>query len=201
MMSEEDNELWCLVFFGTLMAANFVLSVAFMKPYPAFFSLVGIGMTAIPWALRRRRLLTLPWSLTAITGLVNILHVSGILLHMYDLVWWWDIMTHMLASMVIAAVIVIGLLLVEDHYSFLRLPPRAFPALVVGTVVFAGVIWEVLEFSFDMILNMTMQYSLDDSATDLSFDILGGAVVALMAPFYLPKLREGLENGRWAQRA
>ena len=200
-MSDATKERAALLVSEVLLTAVLVLSVATDDPYPAFSSVLGMGMTAIPWALRRYDILALPWEMTVIAGAVTFLHAFGILFSLYDLVWWWDVMTHMLASMVIASVMGVGILLVESRYPPLRLSSRSVLALVIGSVILSGVIWEVLEFSFDGLLGMHMQYSLDDTATDLSFDILGGAIVALMVPFYLPRLREGVAYGKAGRRA
>ena len=56
--------------------------------------------------------------------------------------------------------------------------------LVLSFTVFVGVLWEFFEFSFDQVFAVRMkldvaQLSLEDTMSDLFFDLLGGLVVAL----------------------
>lgn len=157
--------------------------------YPALSAVLGIGLTLVPLLLRRFANIPLPWSLTAFAGAVTFLHAFGILAYLYDLIWWWDIMTHISATAVMAAGITVGLIMIGEMRPRLSFLNEHLPLVVLGLVIVAGVLWEVLEFIFDGVLGMNMQYSLDDTATDLTFDILGGALVIVLVPPYLPGLR------------
>jgi len=155
-------------------------SIAIDGPYPAATSLVGAGIMLSPWALHRAGILDLPWPVTAAAGTVMLLHTLGILLQLYDRLWWWDTMTHLMATIIIAMVTSLALLSFDVLAPEVRMPLRAVPAATLAAVVLMGVIWEVLEFAFDGALGLNMQYSLDDTATDLTFDILGGGLVSVV---------------------
>jgi hypothetical protein len=54
-----------------------------------------------------------------------------------------------------------------------------------------GVVWEVLEFAITLatgalgVGNVLTQYSVDDTLTDLVFDLVGGSLVAVWGHIYL----------------
>jgi hypothetical protein len=164
--------------------------------YAALTSILGLFLTSLPLLLRRRGLVFLPWPVTVGTGAVILLHVMGIRYELYDLVWWWDAVTHMMAAFIITLVVATALVSVDPNWIGIPINSRSIAALSIAVVVVLGAFWEIAEFAFDGILGMNMQYSLDDTATDLSFDILGGTVVALMVP-WLQLETERLSQGRF----
>jgi hypothetical protein len=169
--------------------ATLLLSIYQSGPYPALTSILGMGLVALPWALYRKGLVHLPWPVTLAAGSVLLLHTLGILYSAYDLLWWWDIMTHMSATLIIALVISLVLLSL-DRLPGWEVPINLVPWMTLAFVILFGLVWEVLEFTFDGALGMNMQYSLDDTATDLTFDILGGGLVALAIYPLLSNMRQ-----------
>jgi len=174
----------------TGLIAVLVGGLAIGEPYPAFAALMGMGFTIAPWATRRYLCLPLPWALTAVTAVVTFLHAFGILVRAYDFVWWWDIMTHFMAIAVLALVVNLAVLAIGKRYPEIAIEPRRIPLVSLGLAIALGVLWEVLEFLFDGLLGMTMQYSLSDTAVDLSIDILGAVSVAVLVPPFMAKLDE-----------
>jgi hypothetical protein len=175
----ERGERSLLISLELGLLAVVAISTALGALYPALTSLICMGIVAIPWVLYRKKKLHLPWPVTLAAGSVLLLHSIGIVLQFYDLLWWWDTMTHMMATLIIALVASLALLSLDRLVPGMGVPPRLVPAAALACVILLGVIWEVLEFTFDGALGINMQYSLDDTATDLTFDILGGGLVAL----------------------
>ncbi|NLK26538.1 MAG: hypothetical protein GX307_08215 [Euryarchaeota archaeon] len=181
----------CVAALGILtLLAVLLASIFEAEPYPALTAILGIGLTGVPMLLRRHACLPLPWMLTALTAAVTFLHSFGILAHAYDKVWWWDILTHVAATVVLAIVVNIIILVVGRREPRVKLPLRYIPLVSLGLIISLGVLWEVLEFAFDGLLGMTMQYDLHDTAIDLSMDILGGVLVAILIPPYMEGLDE-----------
>jgi hypothetical protein len=187
---KESKEIGLYVTLELALLSTLLLSAYLMMPYPAMTSLLGMGIVALPWALYRRGIVHLAWPVTLAAGSVLLLHSLGIVFQFYDVLWWWDTMTHMSATLIIAMVVSLVLLSLDRLLPGMAVPMNLVPGMTLAFVILLGVVWEVLEFVFDGALGMNMQYSLDDTATDLSFDILGGGLVALAIYPLLANVRE-----------
>lgn len=175
----EGNEVQLYIVLELALLGSLVLSAYHWGLYPALTSLMGMGIVALPWVLYKKGILHLPWPVTLAAGSVLLAHSLGIIYSFYDLLWWWDTMTHMSATLIIALVVSLVLLSLDRLLPGMEVPMNLVPGMTLAFVILLGVVWEVLEFLFDGALGMNMQYSLDDTATDLTFDILGGGLVAL----------------------
>ena len=128
--------------------------------------------------------------MAALTVTVTVLHSAGILLSAYSLVWWWDLLTHFMATSVLAVAANL-VILVRGRQAVPRaLPTKYVPLVSLGLVIVLGMVWEAGEFAVDMAFGLMTQYSLQDTAIDLSVDILGGVLVAIVIPPYLDGLEE-----------
>ncbi len=177
---------------ATLAAAGEVLFLAIVVDtaahayyYPCIAAVMGMASVALPYLMRRSRIMAVPWPITAWVLAATFLHAFGIAAGLYDTIWWWDILTHVLATSLITVVGFIGLSLIEANLPSLHLPPRAMALVLISFIATIGMIWEALEFTFDGALGIGMQYSAEDTATDLTFDLLGGMLVAPLVPLYL----------------
>jgi hypothetical protein len=124
-----------------------------------------------------------PWVATYVAVAV-LLHGVG-MLALYDAVWWWDHLTHVLSASVVAGVASITVQAFAEHDPRVYVPQPYLGAYVVATAIAVGVGWEVaeeamrvlaLELGYDPVL---VVYSLGDSILDLVFDAVGGLVVAI----------------------
>lgn len=188
MRTEEEKEL---IITKVGLVALFIVMVASLvkaELYPALTSVLGMALVALPRYVRLKLCMPLPWVLVALTAVVTVLHSMGILLRAYDLVWWWDILTHMMATSVIAVAANLVITVRGRMAMPSSLPIKYVPLISLGLVIVLGMLWETVEFAADVFLAQHTQYSLDDTAIDLSVDILGGALVAVLMPPYLERL-------------
>jgi len=166
--------------------------------YPALSALFGLFLVNIPALMRRRGIVALPWELVLWIFIVVFLHNLGLFTKFYDTVWWWDKLTHLLSTSLIAAFGFIGIVIVDKYTDTIHLPPRLLPFLIVIFVLAMGVFWELVEFFFDTFFGTMMQYSLQDTVMDLVFNLIGALIVAIIGPWYLRRrsvddLIQGLE--------
>ena len=134
----------------------------------------------MPSVLKRNGIAFLPWWMTLIAGTILLLHTAGIALYLYDRLWWWDILTHMTASIVLALIIALVLPSMSQWFPLIKIPGRLVPIATLTCLMSLGVIWEIVEFAFDIALGTRMQYSLQDTVFDLTLDLLGGSAVAIL---------------------
>jgi len=180
-MSPQRSEAIALEACWAASASMLLVSLASMRAYPAALALASGLMASVPLMLRELRILRLPWQAGPVIGVPSLLHALGIMLDLYDAVWWWDVLTHMASSMAIAAMVLICLPIAAPKLSA-SAPSWLLRALTVAAVAAAGAAWETAEFMLDGMLAMNMQFSLDDTATDLTFDVLAAAIVSIAAP-------------------
>lgn len=134
----------------------------------------------MPLVLKRSDIAILPWWTTLIAGTILLLHTAGIALYLYDRLWWWDILTHITASIVLALLIALILPSMSRWLPLVQIPGSLVPVATLTCLMSLGVIWEMVEFGFDISLGTRMQYSLQDTVFDLTLDLLGGLAVTIL---------------------
>jgi hypothetical protein len=146
----------------------------------------ALGVTLLPSFLARDFDVRLGSGLELIITFAVLLHSLG-MIGLYDHIWWWDHLTHVLSGALVASV---GYATARafDDYSDAVTFPREFLAIYVFLFTVAvGVLWELVEqvgreiaiaWGFDPIL---VVYGLEDTMWDLVFDMIGAVVVALFA--------------------
>jgi hypothetical protein len=172
-------------FFEGSLFAMFLLGLFNGDLYAAFSALFGLGMAMIPWFLKKEKILTVPFELNLWVFIALFLHNLGVLVKLYDTIWWWDKMTHFLSTSMIAAFGFVGIVIVDKYVDAIYLPPKFLPFFIIVFVGAMGVFWEIIEFIIDKTLSAGMQYSLSDTVIDLVFDNIAGIVVAILGPIYL----------------
>ena len=172
------------------LAVVLVASVVVGEVYPALTSVMCMLIIILPLMARRRLCMPLPWTMSALAVAVTVLHSAGILVHAYDLIWWWDLLTHFMATSVLAVAANLVILVRGRRAVPRALPTKYVPLVSLGLVIVLGMVWEAAEFIADIAFDLTTQYSLQDTAIDLSVDILGGVLVAVVMPPYLDSLEE-----------
>lgn len=106
--------------------------------------------------------------------------VLGNMWDFYDIIWWWDIVMHILSG------IILGLI---GNILFNGINKKNFNSkikflFIVGIACIGGIIWEIFEFFIDLLLNLDTQLSLStgvsDTMWDLITDLLGGIIIGLI---------------------
>jgi hypothetical protein len=112
-------------------------------------------------------------TLIAYSLVVCVLHFGGLEYEVYTAIWWWDILTHTLSGIGVAA-----------WLCFLRFTPfDTSDVLTLSLAVLAiGAGFEVYEYLFkDFYVEWTLTYYAVDTVVDLVFDTAGAVAFALWA--------------------
>lgn len=153
-------------------------------------TLVALGVTELPALLERDYNLPMDPALVLWLTTAVFLHALGTL-GPYQNVWWWDHVTHMLSSSLMAGAGYASVRAMEVHSDQIVLPPRFLFVFILTIVVAFGVLWEVLEFAIGLAAKaigtgrVLTQYGLDDSMLDLIFNTFGGVIVAASGTAHL----------------
>lgn len=110
----------------------------------------------------------------------QLLHAGGHLLRLYYTIWFYDDLLHF------GLVFIIGLLALEMArakgflFSF-RMGAVRLGLLVWILAVAAAGLWEIFEFTMDVLMGTREQDNLDDTMIDMIDGLLGGALAGLVA--------------------
>lgn len=157
----------------------------------------ALGVTFLPGVLKRDYRLSLSPTLTLWITVAVFLHAIG-MLGLYEEVWWWDHLTHLLSATLVAGVGYATARAFDEHSDAVYFPPRFMFVYVLLFTLAAGVIWEVLEFTARAsagligVKPVLIQYGLSDTIVDLIFDAAGAVLVALFGTTLLAETVETL---------
>ncbi|WP_248515343.1 hypothetical protein [Salinarchaeum laminariae] len=144
--------------------------------------------------------LTLWISSAAFLHAVGVVGIPGMGWTFYKGLWWWDHVTHSLSASVVAAAGYATVRAIDIHSDDVQIPPR-FAAVVILIFVLAfGVLWELLEFAIGIsadlfgIQGILTQYGVEDTLKDLTFNTMGGLIVAIWGGIYLTDLSSAISE-------
>ncbi len=150
---------------------------------------VALVATALPALIRRDFDVHLePW-LTLWLSTAVALHALGIVV-LYDLVPWWDHLTHLVSGTLVAAVAYVGIRTLEEHTPAVARQGLVRGLLIVGVTLALAIVWEGIEHvgrDFAIAYGrepVLVVYGPDDTFWDIVFGGLGGLVVALGGSAY-----------------
>ena len=149
----------------------------------------AIIMTVIP-ILRLTRAVALPLWFTAIVYGHMYLYVISLCQGMYlDIAWWGDF-THIIASLIVSALVFIGLCLMESrspkHVTFGS--NKGLLVMLFLVAMSFGGIWELMEGFTDFIGgNAYMIYGSTDTVADITADLAGATIMVIIASQILKK--------------
>ncbi|WP_276278940.1 hypothetical protein [Halorussus caseinilyticus] len=135
-------------------------------------AVVALAATFFPSAVERWYGVEFrPWQ-RVYAGIAMLAHAIG-MLGPYDDTWWWDHVTHTLSTTILAGFV---------HAAADRRGRDPAPR-VLAVVVFAGLLWELLEYAIHAVSRrlgiepILVTYSRKDTLLDLVFNMVGALLV------------------------
>lgn len=131
---------------------------------------------------------------------IGIVGVPGVSRSLYTNLWWWDHLTHSLSASVVAAAGYATVRAVDLHSEEVSIPGRYVGVVLLIFVLAFGVLWELLEFAIGVTADMTgtkgilTQYGIEDTLKDLTFNSMGGVIVAIWGGVYLSDLSTAISE-------
>jgi len=155
------------------------------RSYPGNGATLGALILTLPLLLEVAGVFKMPLFMHAWASLAVGLHTFGLVWELYDSVWWWDELTHITSSSMVGMIAALGLYLFDLHSFKIKVPRWAYPLMILAFSIFIGVVWEVAEFTGDLLADTGMQYSLADTLSDCYVDMLGGLTTSLIWVLWL----------------
>ncbi|WP_336326699.1 hypothetical protein [Halovenus sp. HT40] len=122
---------------------------------------------------------------------IGIVGIPGVSRSLYTSLWWWDHLTHSLSASVVAAAGYATVRAVDLHSEEVSIPGRYMGVVLLIFVLAFGVLWELLEFAIGVTADLLetrgilTQYGIEDTLKDLTFNSIGGVIVAIWGGVYL----------------
>jgi hypothetical protein len=156
-------------------------------------SLLFVLLISSPFLIGRMFKLVFPWSLTVLIAISMFLHCIGNYGGYYwSLYPYYDKFVHVISAVMVAGVSLVGIGLMErQRYESLRPEDRTVPFVLIASALIMGVLWELVEFVFDITLGtaiFTLQHGIWDTSLDMVADGIGGVIVAAYSVAYLKRM-------------
>ncbi|NPE29481.1 hypothetical protein HNV12_16285 [Methanococcoides sp. SA1] len=105
----------------------------------------------------------------------------------FEIFWWWDVFLHTFLGVIIASLGFILVYVLNSEHK-VNLSPFFIALFSFSIAVASGAIWEIFEYSMDMLFGINMQTSgLVDTMWDLIVETLSALLVSTLGYLYLKK--------------
>ncbi|UCH89242.1 MAG: hypothetical protein JSV49_00925 [Thermoplasmata archaeon] len=150
--------------------------------------LFALFLTLVPTILARDFYVKLPLVFDVAITVSVFFHAIGGYVDWYDNIPGYDHFTHFLTSTTVSLIGVTLLYILVFTLKVTHLPPFFFGFFTVLFTMSMGVIWEFLEWGFDMAFGTELQHGLHDTMLDLMFDTMAGIIVGVIS---IVRLKQG----------
>lgn len=142
----------------------------------------------MPMILDKIGALRLPTVFVAVILVAIGLHAYGVLLLSYDLISYYDTITHFVSSLVVALCVFYTLICYQVYSNGKLRFTGARLAIAIAMIMLGfSAYWEVFEFIVDVLTGTSMQYSPFDTLRDMLCNTTGTIVVSIYAGMYTRK--------------
>jgi hypothetical protein len=172
---------------SSLVTGNFFVSIS---------GTIVLFVSCLPYYFERKTHIVIPWWVTFFIAFSLYLHIAGYSMGWYESGYpYYDKFAHLISSMTVAMLMFL-LVLILNRYENIR-----FSRIMIFFSVFLftlalGSIWEIIEFSIDQVFgnrlhfSTMLQHGLDDTMSDLIFNMIGGLIIASIGTWYLKRADE-----------
>lgn len=171
--------------FEVLLGTMLVLSIWEAVTYWAFTAFFSMLLMPVPAILAVKNVIQLPWPMVVSIGLALVLHNLGLVTDLYNTSFWWDKLTHLVSGVVIASLVAVELILLDQRTDSIYIPPIWYLFLVPIAILTLESIWEMVEFFVDQMLHTGMQHGLVDTVNDVATNLLSGLIGGVGVMYYL----------------
>lgn len=199
---------WIVFIIVTLMAIDLVVVVSEEHWLSAFLILTIALLILLVTVFSDRIAVQIPaeFQVLALVFVFSALFLGEVRSY-YDKIWWWDIALHSTSGLLMG---ILGFLLVyvlnaSEKIAF-SMTPRFVAFFAFMFAVAVGALWEILEYSMDVIFGANMQKAmfsdpsgLTDTMWDMIVNAIGAAFISTMGWWYMKRDRKSFIDA-WIQK-
>lgn len=145
---------------------------------------IALAVTLLPAVIRREYHYSMDPGLVLWITVAMILHTAGTL-GLYESFQWYDEIAHTVSATLIAGFGYASFRALERHTDDVDVPPAFRGVFIVVFVLAAGMFWEVIEYAAGDLITV---YGVADIVTDMIFNAVGAAIVAVWGTGYVDGL-------------
>lgn len=139
----------------------------------------------VPSIFYRFRIMKLPVWMALLIHLAIFLHATGVLFFAYDVLIYYDNVTHTFSSFVVSMCVMLTLFSLQRYNGGIRFTVGVYSVFVVLVMTSFGVIWEEFEYVVDITTGTKMQYCPLDTLRDMICNTLGSVLCAVFMYRYM----------------
>lgn len=169
----------------------YITLALYQKDYlNVFGGALCLSITFLPFMLRRKWGIHLPWTLNFLIVLSLYLHVGGQIMGWYLIFHpFYDKFGHFIGSATIA-LLGFASAITLDKFSKIKLNKTHIIFFIIIFTMAIGAFWEIGEFILDQTLGTKTQHGLEDTIYDLIFNLIGGLSIALLTKIYFQTMKK-----------
>ena len=178
------NKYWYLTLSNALLRFVLILLLIYhfsIEDYLwSFFIMLMIIVSFFPIILRRYVHIDLPLLFDFFVSLALIFHIGNGLLDETMYIDIYNKFTHFFSAIVVAFTSLIILYVIHEFEGDIVNNKKKVLFDIIIITIALGVIWELMEWSTDILFGLGSQVDLDDTMLDLIADTLGGVVMSII---------------------
>lgn len=168
-----------------ILLALLVYGISHWRTYWISTVLLSQVLMLVPLVLEAKKMILLPWPIVLGASLSLLLHSLGLATEWYFTVFWWDKLTHMTSGVVLSTLVAIEVLLLDLRNESVKIPYIWYLLIVPIAILTLEGIWELLEYTIDVVLGTGMQHGLTDTVNDIATNLISGIVSGIGVVYYL----------------
>lgn len=185
--SRRLSDILCVVFgISILVMSAISYATTFRMGYQVNTGIFCGLVCFFPMLLSRFHVLDLHPAFVAVIELSILLHAYGVLLLSYDLITYYDTITHFLSSVTVAMCVFMTLMCYQAYSGgSVRFTGPKMALFIVLIMLGFSAYWEVFEYIVDILTGTTMQYSPFDTLRDMLCNTCGTLTVSITVGYYM----------------
>ncbi len=193
-MVRKQIEYYILLLFEILFLGFAIQAVLIEDTTRFYVVLASMGIILIPLLIERGLSVRLPCGVKTVIALALFLHVAGGINR-----WYWKFMpfydkvAHVVSALALGLVM-FSLFLILDSRGITVRPSRILAWMII-LVIFFGGIWEIGEYSIDLLVRSSYNNGVLDSIADTLSNLVGLLIALWYAWWLMKKVPSGVTSG------
>ncbi|MBT3583205.1 hypothetical protein HN924_00585 [Candidatus Woesearchaeota archaeon] len=190
---EKDTEISVSWILKIIMLVSGIYLLFWQQEYYwAVNCFISFTLAIIPSVFAKSHKVNLPWGIDLFITITLLTNVLGYVLNFYATLWWWDIIVHGTAGMLVALLAFSIVFILNYHTTKVKIDIRMMFLFIIFFTIAMGALMEVWEWTIDLIVfgriveqSNPLLTPLNDTMKDIVVDTIGGIIVAFIGIIWI----------------